>query len=85
MDYWQVLKLPLKLFALLNQNVSRLLAEKEIRQIPVLCAAAAGGDAARGHMDQLTIEMGPVAEHSPLNEQFDREGFNELRILQHLR
>lgn len=83
MNYWQVMDLPIRVFWLMNGNISRILAEKDIRSLEVGIASqsADGSSAVRKH---LVIEMENKNPEDVLaiSEERDEEGFNELKMMQ---
>jgi hypothetical protein len=54
-----LLQMPLRRFWLLDKNITRLQAERELRQLPVM-AATNGGDLVKVLADRLSQELGTV-------------------------
>lgn len=80
--YQEVLDLPLRVFWLLNNNIRRLLAERDVRSLN----NAMGAQSADGYekrMKELTIDLGEpvkIDEEARLkSETFDKEGLEYLR------
>lgn len=75
MDYWKVLKLPLKTFWALNRSVDRLRAEEEQRQLR-LANASQSAEGAKTLTEELTREIGtPLV----IERKFDADAFSNLR------
>jgi hypothetical protein len=81
MTYREVMDLPYKVFMLMNENIFRLLAEKDIRSLNV-GAASQSADGMESLRNHLVIEMGDVgtSEPGPISEERDQEGFEALRM-----
>lgn len=80
--------LPIRTFWLMNSSIGRLLAEKDLRTIPVLMSRNGGGNLESVRRN-LILEMGDTGKlkgglkpvHRLANEERDEEGFNQLRAL----
>lgn len=83
MAYAELMRLPVKTFWMLNKNVSRLLAETDLRRLS-LTAAAQSADAAASHSERLIAELDSpyVFENVPvLDAERDEVGFAELKLM----
>lgn len=85
MGYREVMSLPIRTFWLMNSNVGRVLAERDLRTLTVQ-QARHGGEAGEAIRKHLLIEMGETGKvanktESPLYAERDHEGFNELKAL----
>lgn len=85
MGYREVMSLPIRTFWLMNSNVGRVLAEKDLRALTVQ-QARHGGEHGAEIKKHLLIEMGEVGKvanktESPLQAERDQEGFEELKAL----
>lgn len=74
--------LPIRAFWLLNSNVSRLMAEKDMRSLTIAASAQQEGEAITQVRENLVIEMGEVMVVDPIASAVrDEEGFNELKAM----
>lgn len=78
------MKTPIRAFWLLNANIGRVLAEKDLRLMAVQ-SSRHGGDGAKDIRDHLVLEMGDAMkvdrEKEIMSAQRDEAGFNELRFM----
>lgn len=75
MDYWNVLKLPLRTFWMLNRSLDRLRAEEDQRQLR-LVNASQDAKGAKDLTDELSREIGmPVV----IEKKFDADAFDRLQ------
>lgn len=77
--------LPIRAFWMMNSNVNRMLAEKDLRALSVAIGGQ-GGESAKHIKEHLIIEMGVVAKvnnsaDANAEAERDQQGFDELRIL----
>lgn len=80
MDYWKVLRLPLKMFWSLNRQVTRLKAEEDIRLLRVFAAAQASEAFKTLHEELITEMDSPVVlERTMVETEFDEGRFAELQ------
>lgn len=81
MSHSELLALPIYTFWELSRNIDRVRADED-RRLLIVVAQAFGGDP-NEHMRALTKEIGSVAEtdEERFDDEFDREGFNQLRAL----
>lgn len=70
-----VLKMPIKRFWMMNGNIERVQAQRDIRTLSVV-ASAQSGEMAQETRDGLLGEMGTVAISAP---ERDEQGFTELK------
>jgi hypothetical protein len=79
MDYWQVMKLPIRIFWLMNFNVSKILAEKDLRHLTLLGSQTTEGmGKLRRH---FIVEMEGEKVSSNRNNERDQEGVEQLKVL----
>ncbi|WP_374335533.1 hypothetical protein [Methyloversatilis sp.] len=77
------MSLPIQTFWLMNSNVNRLMAEKDLRAISVN-AAVNSKDGFMEFRKMLTEEMGSMFEtkgNDPMNAKRDEVGFAELKAM----
>lgn len=74
----EVMNMPIYRFWLMNSNVIRLMAEKDLRGL-TLSVSAQGNEEAESYRLSLIKEIGMVSKRE---EKLDREGFEALRSLQ---
>lgn len=78
------MNLPIRTFWLMNGNIVRLMAEKDLRATDVQLARH-GGEGREAIRKNLTLELGNVGkvavEESPLEAERDEQGFAELKAL----
>lgn len=88
MSYRDCMDLPMRTFWMLNRNISRLLAEKDLRAISV--ALSAVSEEAAGALQTKLVEefQNPyVMEHQdeqaqePIEERRDEAGFAQLKMM----
>lgn len=90
--YQVVLALPIKTFWLMNGNIDRIMAHKDMRSLSVAVAAQANGEAAKELRQRLVAEAGTVVKvkgDTPTgrpyaHEERDEAGFAELKELSKL-
>lgn len=84
MSYREVMDLPMKTFWMLNRNISRLLAEQDLRAAEI-AVSVNSGDAMKALHTKLLKEFdnpyrmensGPV-----IDEERDEEGFAQLKLM----
>lgn len=76
------MKLPLRVFWLMNSSVVRLMAEYDMRSLTV-ASSASSGDAIRQTRENLVVEIGEVIKLDPIATAVrDQVGFEELRKMQ---
>ena len=81
MSYWDVMKLPIKSFWLMSENVRRIQAENDMRAVSV-AANVQSPEGLQEFHEKLVIELGEVSKEPIVpSAERDQEGFNELRIL----
>lgn len=81
MGYQETLKLPLRVFWLMNSSVVRLMAEHDMRSLSIASASQAG-EAIRQTREHLVVEMGEVVKLDPIAIAVrDTTGFEELRSM----
>jgi len=73
------MRLPMRTFWLLNQNINRLRAEEDLRSLTT-AAASQSSEFAEEHRQSLILEVGePTKGSSPLEAKRDEEGVAELK------
>jgi len=81
MSYWDVMKLPIKSFWLMSENVRRIQAENDMRAVSV-AANVQSPEGLQEFHEKLVIELGEVSKEPIVpSAERDQEGFNELRML----
>ena len=78
-----VLALPIKFFWLLNQNVERILAQSDMRNLRIGSVSQSTEDV-KSHMQSLQTEVGNIVKRrtfTPMDEQPDFEGIAELKAM----
>lgn len=90
-SYPAVLALPIKTFWLMNENIDRIQAQKDMRALSVAVAAASPGQAAQDLRQRLIVEAGTIVKVSGepegrpyVHEERDEVGFAELKELSKL-
>ena len=82
MNYREVMGLPIRAFWLLNSNVVRLMAERDLRTLQVASSAQQQGEAISHIRENLVIELGEVVVMDPIASAVrDQDGFNELKAM----
>lgn len=74
--------IPIKTFWMMNQNIDRILAQRDIRALTVAVTGQGGQEATQSYRQTLTIEVGTVVKMSedPVRDAVrDEEGFQSLR------
>ena len=74
--------MPIRAFWLMNSNIERVQAQKDMRSLTVAVCGHVGGDAATKHREKLVIELGEVVKlkSDPIREAVrDEAGFQALR------
>lgn len=89
MSYWEVLRLPIRVFQQLSRNVVRIMAERELHTFECHAALQVGGEDATEFRQRLLdiVRRGAEAldpDHAVSRveieeEQLDTKGLNELR------
>jgi len=74
--------LPIKTFWMLNNNIERVQAQKDMRALTV-AVCSQGSEAAQSHRETLVIEVGTIVklDENPLKAVRDEVGFQALRDL----
>lgn len=85
MGYREVMCLPIRVFWLLNSNIGRLLAEKDLRELAIVTHSGSE-ESTRKIRETLIVEMGEVGsteggESDPMNAKRDQNGVDELKAL----
>jgi hypothetical protein len=83
LGYQETLDLPLSVFWMMNRNLTRLMAEEDLRKFAVAQHAhAADVQAVRAFTSRLEVEIGVTQEVSgpPANE-FDPVGWATLKVM----
>lgn len=88
MSYRECMALPMKTFWMLNRNISRVLAEKDLRAFQIAVTAASGGEAAVALQTKLITEFKnpyvmdeeEVAKEAA-EEPRDEAGFAQLKMM----
>jgi hypothetical protein len=82
MSYGEVMVMPVRAFWLMNSNIDRIQAQKDMRSLTVAVCGQGGGEAAQSFRQRLVIEAGEVVKlkFDPIREAVrDEEGFSALR------
>lgn len=82
LSYGELMSLPIKTFWMLNNNIERIQAQKDMRALTVAVCGQGGGEAAQNFRERLVIEAGEVVKlkFDPIREAVrDEEGFSALR------
>ncbi len=77
------MSLPIRAFWLMNSNIGRLLAERDLRGLS-LATAAQSGEGTQEIRQHLVIEMGDVGKcenDDALTAKRDQQGVDELKSL----
>jgi hypothetical protein len=92
--YPSVLALPVKTFWLMNGNIDRIQAQKDMRTLTVTSAAQSPGEAAKELRQRLIVEAGTIVKvegdsvatggRPYVHEERDEAGFAELKELSKL-
>jgi hypothetical protein len=83
MGYGEVMRLPVRVFWMLNSTVGRLLAEEDIRHMQVT-SSAQSVDGFKSKSESLLIEMGEMfksGESALIHAERDEIGFAELKMM----
>jgi len=90
-SYPAVMTLPIKTFWLMNENIDRIQAQKDMRSLSISVAATAMGEAAQQLRQRLIVEAGTIVKVSGesqgrpyIQEERDEAGFAELKELSKL-
>lgn len=81
MSYWEVMRLPIKVFWLMSDSVNRLMAEKDLRSMTVATSIQEGSV---GEVrENLVLELGEVVVGSfdPLAAERDPDATSRLKAL----
>lgn len=86
MSYEAVLRLPLRTFWLLNRNIDRIEARRDMRAMSVAMVAQSDGETANTFRQELVIEAGVIVKlegegdpANPLEAKRDEMGFADLK------
>lgn len=82
MSYEEVMQMPVRAFWLMNSNIDRVQAQKDMRSLTVAVCGQGGGEAAQEFRQRLVIEAGTAVKlkFDPIREAVrDEEGFSALR------
>lgn len=83
LSYGETMSLPIKTFWMLNSNIERIQAQKDMRALTV-AVCGQGSEAAKSYRETLVVEIGTVVkleESNPLKAVRDEAGFQALRDL----
>jgi len=81
MSYWDVMRMPIKTFWMMSENVRRIQAENDMRSVSVAVNSQSSEGLQEFH-EKLVLEVGDVAKEPVVPDAVrDEEGFNELRML----
>ena len=89
MSYEAALAMPLKTFWLMNRNIDRIQAKKDMRSLSVSIASQAMAGDSKQFREALVIEAGTIVKlegesddvANPLEVKRDEAGFAELRMM----
>ena len=82
MGFREVMGLPIRTFWLLNSNVVRLMAERDLRTLQVSASVQQQGEAMTQTRENLVVELGEVMVLDPIASAVrDQAGFNELKAM----
>lgn len=84
LSYGELMSLPIKTFWMLNGNIERIEAQKDMRALTIAVNGNAGAQAAQDYRQRLVIEVGTVVklEDNPVALAVrDEEGFAELKAM----
>lgn len=87
--YWQVMDLPIKTFWLMNENIDRIQAQKDMRSLTIAFSAQSQA-AADQFRQRLIAETGTIVKlergtgRAFIHEERDEAGFAELKELSKL-
>jgi len=73
-----VLRMPIRRFWLLMNNVSRISAEQDMRALSVGVAVNSGQEGYRHYRENLVLELGSIAK---VEDKLDRTGLQRLAAL----
>jgi len=79
----ELLALPMKTFWLLNQNIDRIFAQRDMRTLTV-AVSGQSQEAAKGYRETLIAEVGVIVkfkESSVMDAERDEQGFAELKAI----
>lgn len=81
MSYEKIMKLPVRVLWFLNNNIIRLMAEKDIRSMRI-ATSTQDIETYTQTRHQLESEMGEVLKHAPqMNLDRDELGFQKLKSM----
>ena len=72
------MRLPIKSFWLMNDNVNRISAASDMRQLSIMTSAQQGGEEVGAAMQRLSGEIGMVSLVKPVR---DEAGFESLKLM----
>lgn len=78
MSYNEVMSLPIKSFWLMNDNITRVSAVSDMRQLSIMTSAQQGGEEVNAAMQRLSSEIGLVSMNKPVR---DEKGFEQLKLM----
>jgi len=76
------MKLPIRTFWLMSDNIDRISAQGDVRALTV-AVCGQGGEPATRLRESLVVEIGQVVKlrEDPTNAARDEEGFHELKMM----
>lgn len=81
MAYQEVMRLPIRVFWVLNDHIGRIAAEEDLRAFRVANNAQAGEEA-KGFLDRMNAAVGKVfVLDDEVSEERDEQGISELKAL----
>src|SRR3569832_262579 len=90
-SYPAVMTLPIKTFWLMNENIDRIQAQKDMRSLSISVAATAMGEAAQQLRQRLIVDASSIVKVSGeslgrpyIQDERDEAGFAELKELSKL-
>ena len=81
MGFDEVMKLRIRAFWLLNSNITRLMAERDVRTLNLYASAQNTDEYKKTHQN-LVVEMGETVKLDPIaSAERDEVGFQELKSM----
>lgn len=83
MNYWEVMRLPIRTFWHLDRNINRLQAQSDLRAMGVSMATQTTKiENLNRFRDDLVLELDDPYKFDPIESaERDEEGFNQLRAM----
>lgn len=81
MDYWQVMRLPIRVFWLMNFNAGRILAEKDLRHLTILGNQTTEGMNSLKRNLVIEFEGATKGSERKIDNERDQEGFEQIKAL----